>query len=319
LSIIINKFAKTVTPLYTEKMIVSEANGVDFLVKPKSAIIIDGKRLAVEIKTRAGFAVAEINHSGGQIRFDAVLVGDDQSSQIYVNSKKRECEKLGISFELHYMPAHITQGELEELIAKLSANPKINGILLQLPLPKGFDAKSAIAKIDPKKDVDGLTTENFGRLAKEENPILVPCTALGILYAIKSVCSDITGKNITVVGRSSIVGKPTALLLMQNDATVTICHKKTVNLAKRTKNADIIVTATGVAGLITADMVKKDAIVIDVGITRRADGKIVGDVDFGGVAEKAYAITPVPGGIGPLTIAFLMHNIVTAYKLQDGC
>ena len=270
----------------------------------------------MEIKGRAGQAVTEINHAGGRIRFDAILVGDDQSSQIYVHSKKRECEKLGISFELHYMPASITQAELEGLITKLSETEKINGILLQLPLPKGFDAKAAIAKIDPKKDVDGLTTENFGRLAKEENPILIPCTALGILYAIKSVCSNIAGKNITVVGRSSIVGKPTALLLMQHDATVTICHRKTVNLAKHTKNADIVVTATGVAGLITADMVKKDAIVIDVGITRKADGKIVGDVEPEGMDGKIQAITPVPGGIGPLTIAFLMHNIVTAYKLQ---
>jgi methylenetetrahydrofolate dehydrogenase (NADP+)/methenyltetrahydrofolate cyclohydrolase len=279
-------------------------------------IIIDGKKLAVEIKSQAAFAVAEINHNGGQIRFDAVLVGDDAASQIYVNTKRKECEKLGISFELHYMPATITQDELENLITKLSMNEKINGILLQLPLPKGFDAKSAIAKIDPKKDVDGLTTENFGRLAKEENPQLIPCTALGILYAIQSVCSEIAGKTVTIIGRSSIVGKPTALLLMQQDATVTICHKKTANLAYHTRNADIVVSATGVVGLITADMVKKNAIIIDVGINRQPDGRIIGDVDFDNVSQKVYAITPVPKGIGPLTIAFLLHNIVTAYRLQ---
>jgi methylenetetrahydrofolate dehydrogenase (NADP+)/methenyltetrahydrofolate cyclohydrolase len=281
-------------------------------------VIIDGKKLAVEIKAQAGFAVAEINHNGGQIRFDAVLVGDDASSQIYVNSKKKECEKLGISFELHYMPATITQEELENLLTRLSMNEKINGILLQLPLPKGFDAKSAIAKIDPIKDVDGLTTENFGRLAKEENPQLIPCTALGVLYAIQSVCPDISGKTVTVIGRSSIVGKPTALLLMQKNATVTICHKQTVNLAKHTRNADIVVSATGVVGLITADMVKENAIIIDVGINRQPNGVIVGDVDFPNVSQKVHAITPVPKGIGPLTIAFLMHNIVTAYRLQFG-
>jgi methylenetetrahydrofolate dehydrogenase (NADP+)/methenyltetrahydrofolate cyclohydrolase len=280
-------------------------------------IIIDGKKLAVEIKSRAGYEVTEIIHNGGQIRFDAVLVGDDASSQIYVNSKKRECEKLGISFELHYMPATVTQDELENLITRLSLNEKINGILLQLPLPKGFNANAAIAKIDPVKDVDGLTTANFGRLAKEESPQLVPCTALGVLYAIQSVCPDITGKKITVIGRSSIVGKPTALLLMQHNATVTICHKQTRNLSKHTRNADIVVTATGAAGLITADMVSSKAIVIDVGITRLPDGRIVGDCDFESVSQKVYAITPVPKGIGPLTIAFLLHNIVAAYKLQQ--
>jgi methylenetetrahydrofolate dehydrogenase (NADP+)/methenyltetrahydrofolate cyclohydrolase len=279
-------------------------------------VIIDGKKLAVEIKSRVAFQVTEINHAGGQIRFDAVLVGDDASSQIYVNSKKRECEKLGISFELHYLPATVTQGDLEDLITRLSQNRKVNGILLQLPLPKGFDSNSAIQKIDPIKDVDGLTTFNFGKLAKEENPQLIPCTALGILYAIKSVCPDIAGKTVTVIGRSAIVGKPTALLLMQNDATVTICHKKTANLKAHTKNADIVVSATGVAGLLTADMVKENAIVIDVGITRTKDGKIVGDVDFENVSKKVFAITPVPKGIGPLTIAFLLHNILTAYRLQ---
>ncbi|MDR1917797.1 MAG: bifunctional 5,10-methylenetetrahydrofolate dehydrogenase/5,10-methenyltetrahydrofolate cyclohydrolase [Christensenellaceae bacterium] len=280
-------------------------------------IIIDGKKLAVEIKSRVAFDVTQIIHDGGQIRFDAVLVGDDASSQIYVNSKKRECEKLGISFELHYLPATVTQDDLENLITRLSSNEKINGILLQLPLPKGFDAKSAIAKIDPVKDVDGLTTINFGRLAKEENPQLIPCTALGILYAIHSVCPDVTGKNITVIGRSSIVGKPTALLLMQHNATVTICHKQTRDLAKHTRNADIVVTATGVAGLLTADMVSPKAIIIDVGINRLPDGRIVGDCDFDNVSQKVYAITPVPKGIGPLTIAFLLHNIVTAYNLQQ--
>jgi methylenetetrahydrofolate dehydrogenase (NADP+)/methenyltetrahydrofolate cyclohydrolase len=284
--------------------------------KADGAVIIDGKRLAVEIKSRAAFEVAEIIHNGGQIRFDAVLVGDDAASQIYVNSKKRECEKLGVSFELHYLPATSSQAELESLITRLSLNEKINGILLQLPLPKGFNANTAIAKIDPMKDVDGLTTVNFGRLAKEENPQLIPCTALGVLYAIRSVCPDITGKNITVIGRSSIVGKPTALLLMQHDATVTICHKQTRNLAKHTRSADIVVTAAGAAGLITADMVSPKAVVIDVGINRLPDGRIVGDCDFEQVSQKVYAITPVPKGIGPLTIAFLLHNIVTAYKSQ---
>jgi methylenetetrahydrofolate dehydrogenase (NADP+)/methenyltetrahydrofolate cyclohydrolase len=184
-----------------------------------------------------------------------------------------------------------------------------------LPLPKGLDANSAIEKISPLKDVDGLTYANFGRLAKESGG-LIPCTALGVLCAIKSVCPDIAGKNVTIVGRSSIVGKPTGLLLTKEDATVTLCHSKTKDLGAHTRAADIVVSAAGCRDLITEDMVSAGAVIIDVGINRLDDGRIVGDVDFKNVSRKVSAITPVPGGIGPLTRAFLLHNIVLAYEKQ---
>ncbi len=284
------------------------------------AQIIDGKVLAAEVRSEVANAVQGIKAQGGAVRFAAVLVGEDPASQIYVRNKQRACEKVGIEFELHTLPATCRYEDLTTLIQRLSADDKINGVLLQLPVPEavvGDRLNEVLNLIDPRKDVDGLTITNLGKLA-EGMTGLVPCTAQGVLYAIQSVCPDLTGKNVVMIGRSRIVGRPTSLLLNNQNATVTLCHRRTRDLALYTKSADIVVVAAGCPNLLTAKMVKKGAIVIDVGINRLPDGKLVGDVDFAKVSKIANAITPVPGGIGPLTIAFLLKNIVVAYRQQHG-
>ena len=282
--------------------------------------IIDGKALAGAVRAEVAEAVREIKAQGGEVRFAAVLVGDDPASQIYVRNKQRACEQAGIIFELHTLPATCQFAELTDLVRQLSADKKINGVLLQLPVPYevvGDRLNEVLNLIDPCKDVDGLTVANMGKLV-DGTAGLCACTAQGVLHAIHSVCPDVSGKNIVVIGRSRIVGRPTSLLLSNHHATVTVCHRLTKDLALYTQTADIIVVAAGCPRLLTADMVKAGAIVIDVGINRLADGRLVGDVDFEKVACKAAAITPVPGGIGPLTIAFLLKNIVRAYRLQHG-
>lgn len=284
------------------------------------AQIIDGKVLAAEVRAEVATAVQGIKAQGGAVRFAAVLVGEDPASQIYVHNKQRACEKVGIEFELHTLPATCRYEDLTTLIQHLSADDKINGVLLQLPVPEavvGDRLNEVLNLIDPRKDVDGLTITNLGKLADGMTG-LVPCTAQGVLYAIQSVCPDLTGKNVVMIGRSRIVGRPTSLLLNNQNATVTLCHRRTRDLALYTKSADIVVVAAGCPNLLTAKMVKKGAIVIDVGINRLPDGKLVGDVDFAKVSKIARAITPVPGGIGPLTIAFLLKNIVVAYRQQHG-
>ncbi len=285
------------------------------------AQIIDGKVLAATVRAEVATEVQQIKAQGGVVRFAAVLVGEDPASQIYVRNKQRACEKVGIEFELHTLPATCHFDELANLIRRLSADEKINGVLLQLPVPPtvvGDRLTELLNLIDPRKDVDGLTFTNLGRLADGADG-LIPCTAQGILYAIHSVCPDLTGKQVVMIGRSRIVGRPTSLLLTNHHATVTVCHSRTRDLAACTRGADIIVVATGCAHLLKASMVKPGAIVIDVGINRLPDGKLVGDVDFINVEKIATAITPVPGGIGPLTIAFLLKNIVVAYRRQHGC
>ena len=280
--------------------------------------IIDGKVLAAKIRTQVAEDVAQIKQVGGRLRFAAVLVGDDPASQIYVRNKQRACEQVGIEFMLHTLPADCHQKQITDLIRQLSMDATVNGILLQLPLPAtvvGRNEMQALNLIDPEKDVDGLTLANVGRLCNHELG-LVPCTAQGILWAVQTVCPDLTGKKVTIIGRSRIVGRPTSLLFTNHDATVTVCHRHTKNLAEHTRNADIVVVAAGHPGLLTAEMVQPGAIVIDVGINRLPTGKVVGDVDFTGVSLVASAITPVPGGIGPLTIAFLLRNLVAAYRLQ---
>lgn len=284
------------------------------------AQIIDGKALAAAVREAVADAVREINAQGGVVRFAAVLVGDDPASQIYVRNKQRACEKAGIVFELHTLPATCQFDELTALIRRLSADKKIHGVLLQLPVPPaviGDRLNEVLNLIDPKKDVDSLTMANMGQLV-DGGAGLVPCTAQGVLHAIHSVCPDISGKNVVVIGRSRIVGRPTSLLLSNQNATVTVCHRLTRDLTEYTRTADIVVVAAGCPGLLTAKMVKDGAIIIDVGINRLPDGKLVGDVDYDSVAPKVAAITPVPGGIGPLTIAFLLKNIVAAYRLQHG-
>lgn len=285
------------------------------------AQIIDGKVLAATVREQVATEVRKIQSHGGAVRFAAVLVGEDPASQIYVRNKQRACEKVGIEFVLHTLPATCAFENLATLIRRLSDDKNINGVLLQLPVPDevvGDRLTEILNLIDPKKDVDGLTFANLGKLADGAEG-LVPCTAQGVLYAIHSVCPDLTGKNVVMIGRSRIVGRPTGLLLTNQHATVTVCHRRTRNLAEITRCADIVVVAAGCPHLLTADMVKKDAIVIDVGINRLPNGQLVGDVDFANVAPIVSAITPVPGGIGPLTIAFLLKNIVVAYRQQHGC
>lgn len=280
------------------------------------AQIIDGKALAAAVRAEVATSVQKIQAQGGVVRFAAILVGNDPASQIYVRNKQRACEQAGIVFELHTLSATCRYEELTDLVRKLSADQSVNGILLQLPVPYevvGNRLSEVINLIDPRKDVDGLTVTNMGLLASGGRG-LVACTAQGVLHAIHSVCPDVSGKNVVVIGRSQIVGRPTALLLTNENATVTVCHRLTKNISQFTKMADIIVVAAGCPNLLTAEMVKDGVVVIDVGINRLADGRLVGDVDFAGVAPKAAAITPVPGGIGPLTIAFLLKNIVSAYR-----
>ena len=282
--------------------------------------IIDGKALATAVRNEVAFAVREIRAQGGVIRFAAILVGNDPASQIYVRNKQRACEQAGIVFELHTLSTDCRYEQLTDLVQRLSADQSVHGILLQLPVPYevvGERLSEVINMIDPKKDVDGLTLMNIGQLASGGRG-LVACTAQGVLHAIHSVCPNVSGKNVVVIGRSQIVGRPTALLLTNENATVTVCHRLTKDISQYTKVADIIVVAAGCPNLLTADMVQDGAVVIDVGINRLADGRLVGDVDFEHVKNKAAAITPVPGGIGPLTIAFLLKNIVRAYCLQNG-
>lgn len=280
--------------------------------------IIDGKSLAAGLRQEVAAAVTALQQHGRAINFAAVLVGDDPASQIYVRNKRRACEQVGINFTLHQLPSDSSVADVANLLQDLSRNPAVQGILLQLPLPAALADQTAdlLNLIDPKKDVDGLTEVNLGRLAAGR-PQLVPCTAQGVVTAIQSVCPNLTGKNVVVIGRSQIVGRPTSLLLTNLNATVTVCHRHTQNLTQFTQAADIVVVAAGQPGLLTGQMVKAGAIIIDVGINRLPNGQIVGDVDQASLTTAA-AVTPVPGGIGPLTVAYLLKNLVLAEQLQHG-
>ncbi len=240
-----------------------------------------------------------------------ILVGDDPASRVYVNNKKKACAEIGIYSEEHLLPADAAEAELLSLIDKLNADPKISGILVQLPLPDGFDEEKVINRINPKKDVDAFHPVNVGKIMIG-NYDFVPCTPAGIMELIKESGIDICGKECVVVGRSNIVGKPMSMLLLHANGTVTVCHSRTKNLAEKTKNADILVAAVGIPHFVTGDMVKEGAVVIDVGINRLENGKLTGDVDFESAEKKASAITPVPGGVGPMTIAMLMKNTLKA-------
>jgi methylenetetrahydrofolate dehydrogenase (NADP+)/methenyltetrahydrofolate cyclohydrolase len=239
-----------------------------------------------------------------------VLVGDNPASAVYVRQKKKACHEIGIYSEEHKLPGTITQGELLALIDRLNADPKIHGILVQLPLPDGLDEEEVINRINPKKDVDGFHPTNVGRLSIGL-PAYVPCTPAGVLELVKRTGVAIAGKKVVVLGRSNIVGKPAAMLFLRENATVTVCHSRTVNVQQECAQADILVVAVGRPKLVKKYWVKPGAVVIDVGINR-VDGKIVGDVDFEEVQEVASAITPVPGGVGPMTIAMLMKNTVSS-------
>ena len=280
-------------------------------------MILDGKALAATLRSETAQETAQfIQQTGVTPCLAAILVGDDPASQVYVRNKEIACQKAGIKSVLHKLPAETTQEELEALIDKLNADPEISGILCQLPLPKGLNETAILDRISPDKDVDAFHPENVGRIL-QGRPRFLPCTPAGIMELIRRNNIETKGKNAVVLGRSDIVGKPMAALLMQKgvDATVTVCHSRTSNLADVTRAAEILIVAIGKPKFVTADMVGDGAVVIDVGINRTESG-LVGDVDFDAVKDKASAITPVPGGVGPLTIAMLLQNTLTAAKQQ---
>ncbi len=274
------------------------------------AKILDGKVMSAQVLERVAERVSELKKRGITPGLAVILVGDDPASEIYVRNKGLACEKTGMRGETIHMPAETTQAELEAEIDRLNGDSGIHGILVQLPLPKGLDESAALARILPEKDVDGFHLLNAGALMTG-NPGVVPCTPKGALHMIRTTGKSLSGLHAVVIGRSNIVGKPMAMLLLRENCTVTICHSRTVNLPEITRQADILVAAVGRAGFVTADMVKEGAIVVDVGINR-VDGKVRGDVDFDAVKEKAGWITPVPGGVGKMTIAMLMENTVEA-------
>ena len=277
---------------------------------------IDGKLISAAVKERVKNEVADLKAKGISAGLAVIIVGSDPASQIYVANKKKACEQLGIVSEEYALPEETTEEELLALIDTLNQKKEINGILCQLPLPRHLDEKRVINAISPEKDVDAFHPHNVGRIMIGDYDF-VPCTPAGIMEMLAFENIDVTGKRCVVIGRSNIVGKPMAMLLLHKNGTVTVCHSKTQNLKEITKTADILVAAVGKAKFVTADMVKDGAVVIDVGMNR-VDGKLYGDVDFDAVSEKASAITPVPGGVGPMTIAMLMQNTLTAAKRQAG-
>lgn len=272
---------------------------------------IDGKAVAAKIRAQVAQDVEALKARGICPGMAVVLVGDDPASKIYVNNKKKACAETGIYSEEHLLPAETTQEELLALIEKLNADEKIHGILVQSPLPKHLDEKLVVEHIDPRKDVDAFHAYNVGKIMIGDFTFL-PCTPAGVIELIRSTGVPIEGKNCVVVGRSNIVGKPMAALLLRHNATVTVCHSKTQNLGELTRQADIVIVATGHRHTLTADMVKEGAVVIDVGMNRNELGKLCGDVDFDEVKEKASFITPVPGGVGPMTITELLENTILA-------
>lgn len=278
--------------------------------------IIDGKAISAAVKQKVADGVAELKEKGITTGLAVIIVGEDPASKIYVANKKKACEALGIISQEYALPAETTEEELLSLIDTLNHEKSINGILCQLPLPRHLDEKKIINSISPEKDVDAFHPHNVGRIMIGDYDF-VPCTPAGIMEMLEYEGIDPTGKTCVVIGRSNIVGKPMGMLLLHKNGTVTICHSRTKELASVCRNADILVAAVGKANFVTADMVKDGAVVIDVGMNRE-NGKLCGDVKFDEVAEKASAITPVPGGVGPMTIAMLMKNTLTAARRQNG-
>lgn len=278
--------------------------------------IIDGKKISQEIKDEVKEKVEQLSKKGIQPCLAVILVGDDPASQVYVRNKKRACEYCGIKSLNYELPEETTEEELLALVDELNNSKECNGILVQLPLPKHIDENKVLLKIKPEKDVDGFHPYNVGLLSIGKAD-LKACTPAGCIELIKRSGVDITGKNCVVVGRSNIVGKPVGMLLLSENGTVTTCHSKTKNMAEICKSTDILVVAIGKEKFIKADMVKEGAVVIDVGINRMENGKLCGDVDFDEVEKKASLITPVPGGVGPMTIAMLMNNCLIACKKQN--
>lgn len=281
------------------------------------AKIIDGKAVAKKVKEQVAAEVAQLKEKGVNPALAVIIVGDDPASRTYVNNKKKDCEQVGIISEEYALSADATQDELLALIKCLNQRSDINGILCQLPIPKGLDEKQVIESISPIKDVDAFHATNVGKIMIGDFDFL-PCTPAGVMELLDDAGVEISGKKCVVIGRSNIVGKPMAMLLLHKNGTVTICHSRTQNLAEVTREADILVAAIGKAKFVTGDMVKEGAVVIDVGINRDENGKMCGDVDFESVEPKASAITPVPGGVGPMTRAMLLKNTLHAAKIQNG-
>lgn len=279
-----------------------------------SAVIIDGKAVSQQTREKIAVETKDLKEKTGITPgLAVVIVGDDPASRVYVNNKKKACAEVGFYSEEHALPAETTQEELVKLVRELNSREEIDGILVQLPLPKHIDEKAVIEAISPKKDVDAFHEQNVGKIMIG-NYSFLPCTPAGIVELIDSIGVDVTGKECVVIGRSNIVGKPMAMLMLHKNATVTICHSRTKNLPEVCRRADILIAAVGIAKFVKADMVKPGAIVIDVGMDRDENGKLCGDVDFENVKEVAGYLTPVPGGVGPMTISMLMKNTLTAAK-----
>lgn len=281
------------------------------------AKIIDGKALAQSIKENIAREVDALKEKGVTPGLAVILVGDDPASKVYVNNKKKACAQVGIYSEEYLLPADTDEKTLLDLIAKLNADKNISGVLLQAPIPPHLDYRKISETISPAKDVDAFHPYNVGKIMIGDFDF-VPCTPAGVIELIKSTGTEIEGKNCVVIGRSNIVGKPQAMLLLKENGTVTVCHSKTKDIASFTRGADILVVAVGKAGFVNGDMIKPGAVVIDVGMNRNAEGKLCGDVDFASAEPVAAYITPVPGGVGPMTVTMLLKNTVKAAKLANG-
>ncbi|MBO4392104.1 MAG: bifunctional methylenetetrahydrofolate dehydrogenase/methenyltetrahydrofolate cyclohydrolase FolD [Clostridia bacterium] len=280
------------------------------------AEIIDGKLVAARLREEIRSETASLKASGRAPGLAVILVGEDPASQVYVKNKEKACAEVGFYSEKYLLPENTSEDDLIALIKKLNADRNIDGILVQSPVPKHINYSNIVDTIDPSKDVDAFSPVNVGKIMLGTYS-LAPCTPAGIIELINSTGTDIAGKNCVVIGRSNIVGKPMAMLLLHENGTVTVCHSKTKDLKKITSNADILVSSVGKAGFLTADMVKPGAVVIDVGMNRDENGKLTGDAVFDDVAPAASFITPVPGGVGPMTITMLLKNTLTARKLHN--
>ena len=275
--------------------------------------IIDGKAIAAQMREKIAAGVAALKGKGVTPGLAVVLVGEDPASQVYVRMKEQACEKAGIFSDEHKLPKETTEAQLLALVDELNRDERIDGILVQLPLPKQIDESKVLEAISPKKDVDGFHPYNVGRLVTG-NPLFQPCTPYGVMKMIEHTGIDLTGKEVVVVGRSIIVGKPVALMCLAQHATVTICHSRTKDLAEQVAKADVLIAAVGRAEMIKGSWIKPGAVVIDVGVNRVGDKKLVGDVEFDAALERAGAITPVPGGVGPMTITMLLYNTLESAK-----
>jgi methylenetetrahydrofolate dehydrogenase (NADP+) / methenyltetrahydrofolate cyclohydrolase len=279
------------------------------------ARILDGKAVAAEVRAQVATGVAELKDKGVPVRLDVILVGEDPASATYVSSKQRDCAEVGIDSRVHRFPENVSQKELGALVERLNEDPDVSGFFIQLPLPSGLDAMPLISRIDPAKDVDGLSPESVGRLSVGL-PSLLPCTPHGIVRLLRRNGLELAGKEAVIIGRSNLVGKPLSQLFLREDATVTVCHSRTRNLPEVARRADVLVVAAGRREMVGVEYIREGAVVVDVGIHRR-EGSLVGDVRFDEVEARASWISPVPGGVGPMTRAMLLHNALRAARELD--